>query len=492
MSDPYAGIGAEDPYAGIGAPAPKVSKKRDAAKGFGSGALRSGLGIVDAAMAATPFGAVSNALNMATGQSPVTGGFRASRLIAPHASKAADYRPETGEGRAAQTAGAMSLNAFAPGNMLARAANVVLPTVGAEGAALMTRMAGGDERAQDVARGVGGLVGSGAASVRARVSLPKPTPRPKAEGIGEVRARLKGETQAAYAAVEQAGHRFSPRDSRALSRDVTGLVQSEGGAGIYPKAAAMSRRVQSVLSQKGGVSLTQLDKLRSQVGEVLGKGSDAEARIGGLIRSKIDDFIDASGAPELRNARAANTRYRKVADIDDAMESAAVQAGSTYSGGNINNATRQKLRPYIDPKSSQRIRNLTPDEQNALRRVVVGTPGQNVLRQVGKLSPEGNGLMQTVHALMLAGGFKTGGVSAGASAAMAVSGAISKRVADRQTAKNVDRLVQLIASGAKEAPQARVQLESLAKRNPDVASIYREIIPILNAGTAMRPAPVGP
>jgi hypothetical protein len=487
MSDPYAGIGVADPYAGIGAPAPKTSKGKDAAKGFGSGVLRSAMGVVDAGLAATPFGAVPNALNMATGQNPVTGRFRASSLIAPHASRMAEYKPETGGGKVAQTAGAMSLNAFAPGNALTRMANVLLPTAGAEIAAGVVRAGGGDERAQDVARGVGGLTGSGAASVRVR--MPKPAPRAKAEPIGDVRARLKGETQAAYQAVDSAGHRFSPKDSRALSRDVTSLVQSEGGAGIYPKAAAMARRVQSVLGQKGGVSLTQLDKLRSQVGEVLGKGSDAEARIGGLIREKIDGFIDASGAPELRAARAANTRYRKVADVEDAIESAALQAGSTYSGGNINNATRQKLRPYIDPKSSQRIRNLTPEEQNALRRVVVGTPGQNALRQVGKLSPEGNGLMQTVHALMLAGGFKTGGVSAGASAAMAVSGAIAKRVADRQTAKNVDRLVQIIAAGGKEAPQARVQFESLAKRNPDVASIYREVIPILNAGTAFQPAP---
>lgn len=462
--------------------AKKPSVAKDSAKGFGSGLLRSALGIVDSAIAATPMGAPLNALNVATGQSPVTGGFKASRIVAPHASQAADYRPETGVGKASQTAGAMSLNALMPGNMLARAANVILPTLGAEAGAAIARASGGDERAQEVARGVGGLVGSGGASVRARVSLPKTAPKvPDQSGT---LPRLKAEKDAAYAKLDGSGFRFAPKDARALASEVAATLKAEGGAELYANAGRMVNRVQSVLSQPGGVSLTQLDKLRSQVGKVLNEGDDG--RIGGLIRDKIDDFIDASNAPEIRAAREANTRFRKVETIQNAKESAALGAGASGSGGNINNATRQKLRPFIDPNSGQRIRNLTPEESNALRQVVVGTPAQNALRQVGKLSPEGNGLMGVMHGAGLV-------MSGGKTALLALAGAASKRIADQQTAQSVERLIQLMAQGGRqEAAQAQTQLQALAARNPDVASIYREIIPVLNAGSAIQPAPAAP
>lgn len=62
-------------------------------------------------------------------------------------------------------------------------------------------------------------------------------------------------------------------------------------------------------------------------------------------------------------------------------------AGSTYTGGNINNAMRQQMRQILaSPKQS---RGFSADELAQMRNVVRGTPAGNISRLVGKLAVRG-------------------------------------------------------------------------------------------------------
>jgi hypothetical protein len=151
-----------------------------------------------------------------------------------------------------------------------------------------------------------------------------------------------------------------------------------------------------------------------------------------------------------------NTRLRKTDTINEALEAAKLRAGSTGSGGNIDNATRQNLRREL-----QNGANWTADEKTALERVIMGTTGQNALRQVGKLSPQGSGLMTALG---------VGGAMANPILGIpALVGVGAKAAADRSTSRAVDDFVRLIAGGgnksAVSAPKNAVQRLSETKRD---------------------------
>ena len=122
------------------------------------------------------------------------------------------------------------------------------------------------------------------------------------------------------------------------------------------------------------------------------------------------------------------------------MERAGLRAASTGSGGNIENATRQELRKIL---TSDRLRRgFSPDELAAIKDAVVGTKGQNALRLLGKLSPEGNGLSLILHLL-------GGTMSGGATIPLAVGGMVAKRGADAMARNSAQIAEAMIANGGK-------------------------------------------
>lgn len=170
----------------------------------------------------------------------------------------------------------------------------------------------------------------------------------------------------------------------------------------------------------------------------------------------------AHGGDILRHARDLNTRVRKVESVNDAVESAQRRAGSTGSGGNVDNAIRQNLRRVLEDTG-----NLSPAERAALEDIVMGSKGQNVLRQLGKLSPQGNGLMTAL---------SIGGAAANPLLAIpTMVGAVSKTAADGITRGKVQNLVQLMAQGGRPALDAEQELAKLAASDPAVAAIYRQV-----------------
>jgi len=172
----------------------------------------------------------------------------------------------------------------------------------------------------------------------------------------------------------------------------------------------------------------------------------------------LDNFIDNAGAGQvisgnaadaagtIRTARDLNTRVRKIETVNDAVEGARLRAGSTGSGGNVDNATRQNLRRVLEDTP-----NFSPQEKAALESIVLGGKGQNLLRLVGKLSPSGNGLMA-------AGNLGAAAAAGPLGAVPGMAGIVSKLAADGMTRAKVAQLVEMIASGG--APAVTTQVAS--------------------------------
>lgn len=256
---------------------------------------------------------------------------------------------------------------------------------------------------------------------------------------------LKAAAQSAYKASDDAGVIVRPDAVNTLRKRVETTLADESWT---PEASPQILGFLRGLGRADGenVTLKGLDKLRSNLQSATIEGGDNTRRIGRLVVGEVDDFLSSvkpndilTGNPKvgmeaLEKARELWTRQAKGNKVAEAFGAADLRAASTGSGGNLDNATRQNLRRVLE-----KGRNWTPDERQALIDVVRGTPGQNTLRLVGKLSPSGNGLMA---ALGLGAT-----VANPAMVAAPLAGMVAKSAADRMTQANVKKLADIIAVG---------------------------------------------
>lgn len=267
---------------------------------------------------------------------------------------------------------------------------------------------------------------------------------------------LQAAKDAAYAKVDASGFKFPKADVGAVAKNIVKAIKDDGGPTLYPDATKMAQRIKT-LAAKGDLPLTQLEKLRGQIWDQVMYPGSKEFKQGKMMRAKLDELIDAAKEPSIRAARDLNTRYMKVKDVVDRLGSADLRASSTYAGGNLENAIRQNLRPLIDPRSPQRMRNLTDAETKALERVVKGSGLQNATRLTGKvLDPRGllGATAQTIF------GLPTGGMSA----ASIPAGVAATELGKVMTRRSVERLLGLMAAGGRQAPQVPAGAGKLLNR----------------------------
>ncbi len=295
------------------------------------------------------------------------------------------------------------------------------------------------------------LARGGAARMAAK-PVPKPPPAVRAKPMSlEELGTAKND---AYKAVDSSGVTYRPEAFHGLASSVsTALAKEKLNPLRHPKAASMVADLGKMAKAGHAPTLTELDQLRQVVRRDVANSNDAsEAHMGRAIIKQIDAFVDATGpqhvstgqagnaAALIRNARDLNTRHRKVETVMEAVESAKNRAGSTNSGGNVDNAIRQNLRRVLE-----KTPNLTPAETALLRSIVMGTKGQNTLRYVGKLAPQGLGAQLQIAALIPTGGL---------SGVVGLAGAGSKIAADAITTRKVQKLVELMSIGGGAAKKA--------------------------------------
>lgn len=275
---------------------------------------------------------------------------------------------------------------------------------------------------------------------------------------------LKTAGEQAFTDARNAGVIFKPQG---IDRIRQAAYADMAEKGFHPKLQPGAATVYDELErlvQGGNVDLRGLKTLREIAsGGFIPGNAKNNAMISDLVR-KIDDFAESAtpadvltgnsqaASAALKQARDYWSRFRKLEKVDELLERAGLNAGSTGSGGNVENATRQQLKRLLTDKKLSR--GFTANEKDALRKAVLGTPAQNALRLAGKLSPQGNGLM-----LALQGGLTAVNPWIGIPAMAAGYGA--KKTAEAMTGRNAELVKKLIAAGgsksALEGPKNALQ-----------------------------------
>lgn len=369
-------------------------------------------------------------------------------------------------GKLGEFAGNVAGTSFIPGGPLVQ---------GAVGGALLSEKKDLRGVAGDAALGgVAGRLtaaGSDALQLGARKLLSK---APQIPTLAELETTKK----ALYKAATDSGFTFKPADVRALSSKVTAELRARAGpaaAGGLPVSNMLTRRLAELSKQPGGVTLAQLDLLRSDAYKMAVANGGPESIIGGFIRREIDNVMDAYKTPLIREARAANAKWEKVLDITERVESGRLAAASANSGRNVVNAKRAKIRPTIDPLHSSRVGNYTPDEAKAVDRVVSGSPVGNFYRETGNFlrNPlvSSGGMM--LGGLAGLGGGPAGSIAGGLAipAGMQVAGHSFRRAAEKAGAKDIDALIRLLSVGGSKQALGRVPTKMSAETERAIARL---------------------
>lgn len=345
------------------------------------------------------------------------------------------YQPKTIPGEVARTVGEFTPGLFAgPGSLLQKGlTQVAAPALASEVAGQATK----NTQAEPYARVAGALLGGAAATRSANAFVPSSVP-----SVDEIKAAAT----AGYQHPEVKALQVKPQAASTLSSDIQSNLLKKGIDDVV--APQTTKIIQRLENPRFGPTTTveDLDGARKALANV----APAEMRAAAIARSEIDNYLgnipqsdliagNAQKANEiLKEARANWGSASRAEDVQKALSNAEVNTGAAYSGGNINNATRQSLKPILKSKLNNGFSGYTPEEVEQLRTAVLGTPTGNLMRGIGKMGPNG-GLMGSGH-LMAAYG------SGGATAPASIATAIAKVLGDRSTAKNAEALDELLRS----------------------------------------------
>lgn len=376
----------------------------------------------------------------------------ASRARAGSAGLAADVVGSLAIPGAAASRGATMAGRLGTGAMTgAKGVGARAALLGAEGAGYGALSAAGHD--QDIGQGAafgfaGGALGSAAGDAVSSVVSKVRNPFKTATKTPDL-STLKQSAKDAYDVAEKAGVIIKPTGLQQLSNDVkTDLADFGFHPDLQPRVAVVLKELDRL--GQGNTTLKGVDVLR-RIADGARKSLDpSEKALGNKIINKIDDFVEnlkpadvmagnaMQGAGALKQARGLWSRVSKNERLLEAVEKAELRAASTGSGGNVENAVRQNVRKLLE-----KGRGFTGDEKAAMEEIIKGSPGQNILRLAGKLSPSGNGLM----AALGIGGAMANPLIGAAS----LGGMGAKFLADQGVMRGVKALDELIRSGGSAA-----------------------------------------
>lgn len=258
---------------------------------------------------------------------------------------------------------------------------------------------------------------------------------------------LKSVKDAAYKVVESKGIAFNKVNVDKAIIDFGQRLSTEGLnlASIvkaYPAVARQVNALRTMVAKGAKLPLERLDKLRSAAQDIrFNANTPAEVTQDlGKFVGAVDDMIDNAlgGSDELKVAREAYRTWIQAAKIDDAFREAELRAAASGSGGNVANTMKQALNKILlNERESAWFKKETLD---LMESVVRGNTGRDVLRRIGKLSPNGNGLMLSLGILQAQLNPAMAGLSA--------LGAVAKRAADRTVQRGGRDVLETVAGAA--------------------------------------------
>jgi len=374
-----------------------------------------------------------------------------------------------GAGTVAGVVGQVAALPVAPAaSLLGRAAQGAAIGAGASGAA---ELADTKDLARAGEAALGGAVIGGAAAPVVSGLAKVANAGARAAGISKAPVipsadELRSASSAAYKAADDAGVIVNREGIRGVAGDIkASLAQEAYHPKNQPKLSNFLGELESLSVGRGvpgqppniGVTLSGLETTRKMLRAARGSADPEERRLAKIAADRFDDYLSnlspsevsagksQEGFAALKEARSLWSSYRKADMVDEALQAAQQRAQATGSGGNIDNALRQEFRKILT--SRKKSSGFSEAEKAALAKIVIPGKGQNTLRLLGKLAPQGDGLR-----MMLSLG--AAGASGGASLPISALGAGAKALADNATKRNVERLSQIIrARGLNINPQ---------------------------------------
>lgn len=317
----------------------------------------------------------------------------------------------------------------------------------------------GEEIGGDTGRQIGSFVGSVAAPVAGAVASQAPAAiasrvakSKEASLIKEAAPtidKLKDSAREVYKEIDDLGAVVNSGRINGLVRDLNASVRNEGfNRRIHPKVSAALREISTNADKN--LKVTDVDILRKVARSAAASIEPDEARIGNIMVSKIDDFMDNIGPEDLVGGQSANVgekyrharqlwqRARKAEDIEFIFDKAKNQASG------FENGLRTQFRSLLNNK--KKIKGYTKEEIEAMQKVVRGGGVENVAKALGKFGfSEGQATSMLLGSLGVAGGAAVGGPAGGV--AVPLVGQVSKNLAQKLTRNNAEFVSQLVRSG---------------------------------------------
>ncbi len=369
------------------------------------------------------------------------------------------YKPQTTAGEYAQTVGEFVPAAVGgPEALIPRiAGRIAAPALASETAGQVARKV--MPEAEPYARIIGGIAG-GAPFVR---------------GVKESVPAIENLKQAArenYKHPEVLALEIQPS---AVNRFADNAVQHLTSEGFRPTSASAPRTFALIDELRDAAlptaKVADIDKIRKAFQKVAGNFNNAEDQeaarrvIGGIDRflpslQKADIVAGdvTKAAPLLEDARANWAAAKHGETLLEKMTAADLQAAATYSGGNLDNAIRQKVKSILTSKKLSR--GYSEEELDQMKRLVKGTGTANIMRKVGKVTGGGHGL-----GAMVASGI--GGHALGpAGYALPMLGTAARKIAEGSTLRQAEKLNEMVRSRSPEGAAWRAIQSRTASGRP--------------------------
>jgi hypothetical protein len=254
---------------------------------------------------------------------------------------------------------------------------------------------------------VGGPVGAITGAAVERLGQTRQTPPTTKE--------LKSAATEAYKTAEAEGVVIKQPSVQNTVNGITEAIQKEGiDPQLQPKTTAVLNRFVTE-AKTGNMTLEKAETLRRIASSALDTPDKSDRRLAHMVIDKWDDFIgglkpdDVTGGvtgdpalikalnlptgnqqvatDALSQARDLYARSAKSAEIERLMERAKNAVGANYTTAGYETALRQQFRALANKDAA--FRRFSPDEQQAILKVVRGGPVENVLRMAGKFAIRG-------------------------------------------------------------------------------------------------------
>lgn len=289
------------------------------------------------------------------------------------------------------------------------------------------------------------------------------------DALAPSNAALKAESAKAFDAIRNSDVIVKPQAVNRLAQSVRDYLANQGYTPKLQTGIGAFLDELDTTIQNGNTTYQGLVNLR-RIAQNAGKGNVAggQGHMAGALVDKIDDFLDdlpnrpheiVSGSPAeaiatLKQANSAYSRLRKSETLDEAIQRGLDQAGPHV--GNVEGMISTQLKGLL--RNQKTARQFSSVEREAIRRIVHGDNIQNVLRFVGKFSPE-NIIPALFEGSEAFGNiFKMGAGSAGATAAggplagvsalgVMASGLLARRVAGMRTNSAINALSEQLRRG---------------------------------------------